>query len=201
MTDSQLPSDVYPESRNRLPLIKREELGPATQAIFDNLSKPNTESLVGLRGPGGIRLHSQKASEYTQTLNRYLRYETEFGGYVRELAILVTARAFDSQFEWAAHEPAALKEGISPEIIDIVKHNKPTDGLSGDDALIIDFTRQIHHDRRVTPEIFAQALERFGRAGLVDLVSLIGMYAATAILLCTFDMHLPDGQEPLLPVG
>jgi len=51
------------------------------------------------------------------------------GGRVRELAILTTARELDSQFEWAAHEPEALSEGISLEIIEIIKHRKNTNGL------------------------------------------------------------------------
>ena len=53
-------------------------------------------------------------------LNRYLRHEAGLGGRVRELAILTTARELDSQFEWAAHEPEALGEGISREIIEII---------------------------------------------------------------------------------
>jgi hypothetical protein len=43
---------------------------------------------------------------------------------VREMAILTTARELDSQFEWAAHESEALGEGISREIIEVIKHRK-----------------------------------------------------------------------------
>jgi hypothetical protein len=34
---------------------------------------------------------------------------------------------------------------------------------------------------------------------MVDLVSLMGNYVATALLLVAFDAQLPEGQEPLLP--
>jgi hypothetical protein len=34
---------------------------------------------------------------------------------------------------------------------------------------------------------------------LVELVMLMGNYAATAALLTAFDMQLPEGQKPLLP--
>ena len=47
------------------------------------------------------------------------------------MAILVTAREIDSQFEWTAHEPVALKEGLSQEIIDIVKYRKSVAGVTG----------------------------------------------------------------------
>jgi len=74
-------------------------------------------------------LHSPELSRRARPLNRYLRHEAGLGGRVRELAILTTARELDSQFEWAAHEPEAVAEGVSQEIIDIIKHRKDTSDL------------------------------------------------------------------------
>jgi 4-carboxymuconolactone decarboxylase len=54
--------------------------------------------------------------------------------------------------------------------------------------------------RKVSPETFARALKLFGRKTLVDVVSLMGNYVATALLLVAFDAQLPEGQEPALPV-
>ena len=51
-------------------------------------------------------------------INRYLRFEAGFTPRVREVAILTTAREMDSQFEWVAHEPEALKEGVGQDVID-----------------------------------------------------------------------------------
>ena len=108
------PEDIDPQSGCRLPLPRREELDPDGQRIFDSLAEPSGETLRGLRGPGGILLHSPGLSRVARPLNRYLRHEAGLGGRVRELAILTTARELDHQFEWAAHEPEALREGISP---------------------------------------------------------------------------------------
>ena len=113
----------------RLPLPKREQLDDAGQRTYDSLADPKGGTIRGLRGPGGILLHSPELSRRSRPLNRYLRHEAGLGGRVRELAILTTARELDSQFEWAAHEPEALDEGISREIIEIVKHRKDTNGL------------------------------------------------------------------------
>src|SRR5205823_7912839 len=103
---------------------KREELGPEAQLVYDSLADPRGASLRGLRGPGGILLHSPELARYTRPLNHYLRHEAGLGGRVRELAILVTARALDSQFEWCAHEAEAMREGVSRDIIDIVKFHR-----------------------------------------------------------------------------
>jgi 4-carboxymuconolactone decarboxylase len=119
------PEDVDPESGCRLPLPRREQLDESGQRSYDSLADPNGGTIRGLRGPGGILLHSLELSRHTRPLNRYLRHEAGLGGRVRELAILTTARELDSQFEWAAHEPEALSEGISQEMIEI-KHRKDT---------------------------------------------------------------------------
>ncbi len=195
-----LPEDIDPESRCRLPLPQRAELDALGQGIYDSLSDPKGGTLRGLKGPSGIQLHSPALSQLTRPLNRYLRFETGFGGRVRELAILTTARECDSQFEWAAHENEALREGVSPQIIEIVKHRKSTEGLDEADAVIVELGREIFGRRRVAPATFARALTQFGRRKLVDLVSLMGNYAATAALLVAFDMQLDDGQAPRLPL-
>ena len=118
------PDDVDPMSGCRLPLPRREELDDAGQRIYDSLADPKGGTIRGLRGPGGIMLHSPDLSRRARPVNRYLRHEAGLGGRVRELAILTTARELDSQFEWAAHEPEALAEGIPREIIDIIKHRR-----------------------------------------------------------------------------
>jgi 4-carboxymuconolactone decarboxylase len=166
--------------------------------MYDSLADPKGGTIRGLRGPGGILLHSPELSRHARPLNRYLRHKTGLGGRVRELAILTTARELDSQFEWAAHEPEALSEGISQEIIEVIKHRKDTNGRDEADAIVIELGLEIFGARKVTPATFARSLRQFGRT-LVDLVALMGNYAGTAALLTAFDMQLDPGQPPLLP--
>ena len=193
------PEDVDPQSGCRLPLPRREDLDGLGQRIYDSLVDPKGGSIRGLRGPGGILLHSPELSRYTRPLNRYLRHEARLGGRVRELAILTTARELDSQLEWAAHEPEAIAEGISREIIDVIKHRKDTSVLDGSDAIVIELGREIFGVRKVASATFARSLRQFGRRSLVDLVALMGNYAATAALLTAFDMQLDPEQVPPLP--
>ena len=194
-------SDIHADSGNRLPLVKRENLDPAGQKTYDQLNSPSGGSLAGLRGPGGIMLYSPKVSELNSALNRYLRSpETGFDGHVRELAILVTAREFNSQFEWAAHESVALKEGVPPATVDVVKHRKSLRGVPEADAVVVQLGREIYRNKKVSAATYARAVKQFGPERLINLVSLMGNYSGTAALLATFDMQLPPGQKPLLPM-
>ena len=192
-------ADVNPESGFRLPLPRREDLDGEARLLYDRINDPKGGTIVGLRGPAGIRLHSAAVAVMSQPLNRYLRFEAALGARVRELAILTTARACDSQFEWSAHEPEALHEGIPQSLIDIVKYRKPTDGLPEPDKIVIDLGREMFDARHVAPATFARALKQFGPRDLVDLVSLMGNYAGTAALLCAFGMEVAPGKKRLLP--
>jgi 4-carboxymuconolactone decarboxylase len=190
------PDDIDPQSQCRLPLPRRDELDAEGQRIYDSLADPQGGSLRGLRGPGGIHLHSPQLARHTRPLNRYLRQEAGLGGRLRELAILVTARELDSQFEWAAHEAEALREGLAPEVIETIRHRRNTGGLDEADAVVIELGREIFTARKVSAATFAHALAQFGRRKLIDLVALMGNYAATAALLTAFDMQLDPDQEP-----
>jgi 4-carboxymuconolactone decarboxylase len=134
-----------------------------------------------------------------RAVNQYLRYETTLDRRLTELAILVTARELDQQFEWTAHEPAALKEGLEPAMIDVVKHRKPVDGLGEKEAVIVSFGREVFRERKVRAGTFARAIELFGSRGVVDLAALMGNYASTAVILNAVDQHLRPDQPPLLP--
>jgi 4-carboxymuconolactone decarboxylase len=194
------PDDIDPQSGCRLPLPRRDELGPEARRIYDSLADPNGGTLRGLRGPGGITLHSEALARRSRPVNQYLRNEAGLGPRLRELAILATARELDSQVEWAAHEAEALRAGVPAELIDTIKHRRPLDRIDPDDAVVVvQMAREIFTARKVGSATFAQALALFGRKRLVELVALMGNYAATSALLTAFDMQLDPGQEPPLP--
>ena len=197
-TGSTMPSDIDPNSGFRLPLPKREDLDDVGKRAYDRAAMPG-KSLVGLRGPGGITLYSTKTVEARAQFSNHLRFDV-FPSDIREVAILAVAREMDSQFEWAAHEPEALKEGVPADVVDVIKRRLSTQGLDETYAAIIELGRQTFGDHKVTSECFARVKKLFAPTKLVELVMLMGNYAATAALLTAFDMQLPEGQKPLLPV-
>ena len=194
-----MPSDIDPRSGFRLPLPNREDLDDAGKVAYDRGTKPGA-TIAGLQGPAGIQLFSPKTAALHNAMNRYLRFEAGFTPHVREVAILTTAREMDSQFEWVAHEPEALKEGVPQNVIDVIKHRRSTAGIDETDAVVIELGRQIWRDHKVTSEMFAKVKAIFGPNKLIELVMLMGNYAGTAALLATVDMQLHAGKKPLLPI-
>jgi 4-carboxymuconolactone decarboxylase len=191
----QLPADIYPESRNRLPLVQRDDLDEAGKKTYDAAAN-DPRSLVGLRGPGGIRLHDPKLNALSQPLNRYLRFDGGLDRKLAEIAILATARELEAHFEWCAHERAALMENVPADLIDIIRLRGSVDGLPDAEATMITLVREAVGGHRVSSPTFAAALRLFGKEPLLRYVSLIGNYMGTAVLLTVFDQQLPEGHAP-----
>ena len=191
---STFPKDVYSNTGNRLPAVKRDDLDDAGKKLFD------ARGTADFFGPGGIRLYSTPVAEQMSGVNDFLRHKSGLDPRLVELAILVTAREEDCEYVWTAHEPMGLKAGLQPEIIDVVRKRKSTEGLAEKDALIIQIGREAIGKRHASPDVASRALNTFGKQGLVNIVSLMGDYASTAILLNAFDQHVRPADKPLLPI-
>ena len=133
-------------------------------------------------------------------VNDYLRHKSGLDPRLVELAILVTARESDCEYVWTAHEPMGLKAGLQQQVIDVVKYRKSTEGLAEKDAVIIALGREAVGKHHASSGTAARAMSLFGNQGLVNIVSLMGDYASTAILLNSFDQHVRPTDKPLLPM-
>jgi 4-carboxymuconolactone decarboxylase len=191
---ASLPPDVHPETGNRFPKPTREELDDLGKKMLDALPA-NSRG-----GPSSVRIYSPRIAEVMRMENDYLRLESGMDPQIKELAILVTVRELDSQYIWTSHEPQARQAGVSPEAIDIVKHGRPLAGLSEKESIIIQLGREAVGQHKVGSETFARAIRLLGRQGLVNVVALMGNYAANAILLNTVDQQMDPGVTPRLPI-
>ena len=85
-------------------------------------------------------------------------------------------------------------------MIEAIKNNKPAEGFSDRDTLLITFARDSFHGHRISSELWAKAVETFGRQGTLELATIIGDYAMAAIMLNATDQHVPPGRPQTLPV-
>ena len=111
----------------------------------------------------------------------------------------MAAREFDQQYEWTGHEIAGLRAGLDQSVIDVVKFNKDVTGLPEKESTVIRVGREIFRQHRVSPEVFAKAVDLFGRQGAVEISAIMGDYAMAAVILTFADQHLPPDRKPLMP--
>lgn len=152
----------------------------------------------GVRGPFIPLLHNPKLALRVQALGEHLRFGTQLGQALTELAILVTARHWTCQFEWYAHEKLARKAGLDTAIIDAIAEGRTPGTMSPDESLVHAFCFQVNERGEPDEPTFAAARRRFGLDGVLDLIALCGYYSMLAMVLNSAKLQLPDGALPPL---
>jgi 4-carboxymuconolactone decarboxylase len=143
-------------------------------------------------------LRSPEMGDLAQKLGAYLRFHTTVPTKLNEFAILITARALNVQYEWAAHHKAALAAGLSPQIIDAVANGKRPAAMQPDEEAVYDFSSELVTTHQVSDSTFHAAVDKFGERTVVDLIGTIGYYHFVSMMLNVDRYPLPDGDKPEL---
>ena len=191
---ARLAADLDPDSRARLPYLQRKDMDEPSQKIFDTLPGRNKEGVLG--GPLAFAAYNPGVAKALFDLHN-AAVAGALDPHVRELAILVACRETNYSLEWNGHEAAALKAGVDPKAIDIVRHNRPLTGVDEKDAAVIRFGHQMLHDGKMDSATFAKAAQLVGRRGAMDMVAVMSTYAVSGFYAIAVDEHMPAGRVDL----
>ncbi len=180
----------------RIPFPAPEDMNAEQRRVYDAVVK-GPRGVV--RGPLRAALHRPELADKWQQLGELLRYRTSLSPRLSELAILVTARHWDSQFEWHAHEPPAREAGLSDAVIGSIRHGRRPAFGKTDEATIHDYTRMLLERHNVDDSTYNNALALVGTVGIVELTALVGYYSMVAMTLNAHEIPLPEGTAAPLP--
>ena len=180
---------------DRLPPLPLTQLDAqqrvAAQAIIDG-------PRGALYGPFVPLIRSPELMETAQRMGEYLRYRSAIGTRLSELAILVTARQWDQQVEWAIHAPLAVQNGIAQAAVDAIAARRLPAALKEDEQAVHDFCMELQQNKRVSDATYARALALFGEHGVVDLMGINGYYTFLAMVMNGAQTAVPAlGVTPL----
>ena len=186
------------ESMARIPLVTRDMVKEELRPVFDEVSS----------GPGGVGTGPMSILKYSPEMSRraiplfnYVRNESSLPQWVRELAMLVTARSMDCPYIWNAHAALGRQAGLSDALVDALRDTAPLPELSEGERAVIEYGRDLFATRRVGEEKFQAVLRLFGTQGLVELTTLMGYYAMLAFNANAVELDVHgDGSEAPLPV-
>lgn len=136
--------------------------------------------------------------DHAQRMGEYLRYRSSLGLKLSELAILVTARHWSQQVEWAIHAPIAAREGITGGIIDAIAAGRRPQSLAEDERIVYDFCTELHQNKTVCDATWHEAVQRFGEQGAIDLVGINGYYAFLSMVMNAARTTVPASSAPPL---
>jgi 4-carboxymuconolactone decarboxylase len=179
--------------------IPLDKMTPAQRAVADAImSGPRKR----MSGPFNAWLRSPELADRLQKVGEYVRFNTSLDRRLNELAIIMTAQHWGTQYEWYAHAPLAIKAGLDPAIVAAIGSGRKPDNMKDDEAIVWEFTTQLRRDHGVDDAIYAKAIEKFGEQGVMDLVAVNGYYDVVSMTLNVAHVAPPsDAELPFKQAG
>src|SRR5262252_4440197 len=201
IADAQAPATQSPNPRSirlrgdRFRPLTYDELSPAQKTMFEHLlAGPRG----GANGPFNVLLRSPEIGDLAQEFGAATRFKSSLPQRLYELAILVTARHWTSQFEWQAHHRSALQAGLSPAIADAIAEGRRPAVMQKDEEAIYNFCSELLTSKQVSDGTFAAVKNAFGERGVVDVIAVTGWYNTVSMLLNVDRYPVADNTQPEL---
>jgi 4-carboxymuconolactone decarboxylase len=148
-------------------------------------------------GPFIPLLRSPDLMGRLEKVGEYLRFGSRLPARIREMAILMIARAYNEQTEWGIHYPIALKAGLSEAIIAAIAESRRPATCQEDEQATWDFLNELHSSKKVSDTSYNNAKQHFGEDGIIDLTSLSGYYTLLAQVMNVAQTPPPSGAARL----
>lgn len=141
--------------------------------------------------PSSYLSYAGKAGALLSDLVDHLRYHTVLSAAETELAICTANRAANADYIWNAHVKLGLKAGAREEAFHAIDTHGPLDDLTADEALIIQFGRELLEVLKVSDETYDAVRARYGERGLMELTAVMSVYMMNASILRVMDHPAP----------
>ena len=185
----------------RLPYVRREELGPEGQQLWDAMVNRQGDLAItadgGLAGPFNAFVTASGTGRRLSSLGATLRFGTSIERRLSEIAIITTGARWQAEFEWWAHAPMAREHGVAGAVVDAIGRGEDPPFGADDERAVYAVAYQLSRSGRLDQETYDAAHGFLGDAGMVELVSLCGYYTLICFLLNAFAVPLPPDAAPM----
>ena len=190
----------------RFKLIPVEKLTTEQRVVYDairggpraKLANTSASAPGPLGGPFNAMLRSPGIGNIVQALGGEIRFKSSLSNKLNEFAIMVTARYWTANYEWHAHCKLALEAGLDPAKAKDLAENRRPANMDEDEAIVYDFSHELHEKKSVSDENFKRVVDRFGERGVFDLIAVNGYYSLVSMILNVDKTPLPEGVPPAL---
>lgn len=182
-----------------------DRLPPIPEHLWTADQRAEAEPIIN--GPRGALispfvplLRSPELMGHVQRMGEYLRYRSALPPRLSELAILVTARHWTQQVEWAIHAPIAVAQGVPAQAVDDIANGREPAGLDDDAMLVHRFCDELQAKKRITDECWSAFVARFGEKAAMDLTGIVGYYTLLSMVMNAAQTPAPPTTATPLPV-
>jgi 4-carboxymuconolactone decarboxylase len=170
-----------------------DSMNPAQTRMVESVM---TGKRGSMQGPYNVLLRSPELGDLAQKFGAHTRFNSSLPLALNELAILVVARAWTSQFVWWAHRAIAIEAGLDRDLVDDIAAGRSPQGLEklpSEVAAVYSFCNELQINRKVSDATFAGLVKHYGEAGVVDLMGTMSYYTLVSMALNVDQYPLPEG--------
>lgn len=184
---------------SRLSPLTEADLTPEQRAVLDAIQSGPRGSR-GLVGPFGVYPRAPSIGHEAQALGAAVRFKaTTLPENVKEVAICTVGAFFHSKFEFAAHAALARKAGVADDVIEALRTGATPAFDDAREAAAHRVAATLLREHRLDDALYAEARDRLGETGLIELVATIGYYCLVSLTLNTFQIPLGEGMTDPFP--
>lgn len=186
-----MTTEIEPRIRPPVP----SELHAAQRRVYDEIVAGPRGEVVG---PLGVWLRRPELAGRAQRLGEYARYGSSLPPVLSELAILVVAQTWGSEFEWLVHKPIALAAGVPPDAVEAIRTGYAPTLEDPVLSTVYQFCAALLSEHHVDDALYASAVGALGVDGVIDLVGILGYYSLISMTINAFNIPPPEGMQPEL---
>jgi 4-carboxymuconolactone decarboxylase len=143
----------------------------------------------------GLLAHHPKMARQFLAYNGWLLQRGELPVRLRELAVLRVAHTRRSVFFWGEHVKVAIEGGVSTEDIDRLACGNTT--FDGADRLVLDAADELLTQGHANAATWQRLVDDLGTHRAMELIFVVGTYAALAMAFDTWGLEPPSGSAVL----
>jgi 4-carboxymuconolactone decarboxylase len=177
----------------RLDPLPMDKLSPEQKALHDELGRSRNGRVTG---PFAVWLRTPTVCDAANKLTLALRENGTINKRLYELIALIVIRYWSAQYAWAQHEGVAAAAGLSPDVIDAIRHQRKPDLKADDERLVYEAVTELLERKPLSQATYDRMLKQFGVEHTIEIVSIAGLYSMVATVLNTFDVPTLNGENP-----
>ncbi len=183
-------------AQERYPALNPDQLSPEQKAYVENLQKPPRNNTTALKNPPfKVYMRSPELANKLEAVSDYVRWGTGLQPRLTQLAIMITARQWSSQWIWRGHYRAAVRGGLDASVGADIAAGKRPEKMKEDETILYNYATEMYRDKAVSDATYAAAVKQFGEKGLIDLVATMGYYDTVAMTLITAKAVAPKEED------
>ena len=190
---------------SRIKKLEPAVLNDEQRAIYDGIAGGKraagpqlfrlTDDDKCLNGPFNALLYSPTVGAALSKVGEAIRFGSDIPMRDREIAILVIAQEYQSEFEWYAHAAIGRHVELSEEILAALRDGETPDFDIESERKLYEFCVQVVRTRKVEEGLYQEVKALIDERGILELVALLGYYTSLALIMNVFEIGVPDGVD------